>query len=85
MNWVLTKRWLEYPKMKKLIEKVRKIKLQKSRNMCEFWTWNAFLGSVEHCGFYFRGLLFKIELNENHFYKKQITSKKTGPLKWKNG
>ena len=52
----LTDFWqAERPKKKKLIEKSQKLTTE-SRNMCQFWTWNAFSGYVNYCGINFRGL-----------------------------
>ena len=56
--------------MKKLIEKKGQELTKKSRNMCQFSTWNAFSGSAKHCGINFRGRHFNIVTNKLYFYKK---------------
>ena len=69
VNWFLTKRRLKDPKMMKLRKKSKNY-LRKSRNMCQFSTWNAFSGSAKHCGINFRSWHYNIVSNKLYFYKK---------------
>ena len=75
INWFLTKKMAGRSKNEEINRKKSQKWTKKSRIIRQFWTWNGFSGSAKHCSINFRGLNFKIAT------KKQITSKKAGPLR----
>ena len=82
---IFDKKTTERSKNEEINSKSHKL-TKKSRNMCQFWIWNAFSGSAKHCGINFRGLNFNIASNKNYFNKEnKLQAKKSGPLRWKNG